>query len=247
VIVNEEAVVPETTNGQTIEGKILIVEESVLLCEMLRGLLVAAGYEVETIHEAQEAIDNITSLKPDLIFINTQIPKVDAIMAAKVMRAMLSDAALQIIFLVKQSELIDFQDMFDEGIDDYILLPFGHDELVARVKRKFAIRSGLRKEKDQVRLDTMSQVMITIAHHINNAITSLSARAHITNKNNPEDVQVLVDLTRKQTKKIGGVVESLVEMARNRDLNSTQYIEGGSQMFDIARRLEDKIGEPVKP
>jgi len=245
--VSEKEVEPVEMSKPVVEGKVLVVEESVLLCEMMRGLLVAAGYDVDAVHDAQEAIDNIATLKPDLIFVDTRIPKVDAIMAAKVMRAMLSDAALQIIFLVRQSDLLDFRDLFDEGIDDYVLMPFGHDELVARVKRKFEIRSGLRKEKNQVRLDTMSQVMITIAHHINNAITSLGARAHITKKDDPEDVQVLVDLTRKQTKRIAGVVDSLVEMARNRELDSTQYIEGGSQMFDIARRLEDKIGEPVKP
>ncbi len=229
------------------EGKILIIEETKLLREMLRGLLEAAGYETVTLDDAQVAIDTVAEIKPDLIFINTRIPKVDGIMAAKVMRTILADAALQIIFIVRQSDLIDFRGLFDEGVDDYFLLPFNHEELVARVKRKFAIRNGLQKEKDQVRLDTMSQLMITIAHHINNAITSLAARAHITDKNNPDDVQVLVELTQKQTKKIGGVVESLVEMARNRDLESTQYIDGGSKMFDIAKRLEDKIGEPIKP
>lgn len=229
----------EKSLGQ--DGKILIVEESNLLSQMLSGLLGAAGYEVVTLDDAEEAIAKVAEIKPDLIFINTRIPKVDGIMAAKVMRTMLSDAALQIIFIVRQIDLIDFRDMFEEGIDDYITLPFNHDELVARVRRKFDIRNGLEKEKDQVRLDTMSQLMITVAHHINNAITSLSARAHITDKNNPEDVQVLVELTRKQTNRIKNVVESLVEMARNHEVDSTQYIEGGSQMFDIARRLEDKV------
>lgn len=224
------------------KGRILIVEEDILLREMLAGLFRAAEYDVTALADAQDAIDQVSTVRPGLIFINANPARVDGMMAAKVMRTILDDATLQIVFLVRPSDLLDVKDMFDGDGDDFITLPFKHEELVGKVRRKFALRNAHAKETDQVRVDTMSQLMVTVAHHINNALASIIARAHITPTDNPEDVELLLELIQKQSRRIQHVVESLIEMARSEELITTDYTRtGGQQMFDIAKRLQDKM------
>ena len=59
--------------------KILIVEDEKVLCDTYRQILELKNYEVETSYNGEEALAILDNLKPDLILLDINMPKVDGI------------------------------------------------------------------------------------------------------------------------------------------------------------------------
>lgn len=223
------------------EGKILVVDHSAVVREMLKGLLSASGFEITLASDGEQAIELAPKVNPDLILMDVDMPKVDGFMAAKVIRTLLSDPLVPIIFLTDKGETIDKQFAFGVGGDDYVVKPFDYGEFLARVKHWIYSRHKSREVQSRVRVETLSQLMITLAHYINNSLASMIVRAQITSPDNPEEVQDFLELFHRQSSRIHTVVETLEELANSQEIDTTEYLSEGEKMFDIGSRLREKI------
>jgi DNA-binding response OmpR family regulator len=72
--------------------------------------------------------------KPDLVITDVTMPKMNGFELTKQLRSSLETAVIPIIMLTarhdKESELKGI----DSGADDYMIKPFDHDKLLARLK-----------------------------------------------------------------------------------------------------------------
>ncbi len=120
-------------------NKILVVDDDLNICELLKLYLENDGYIVYTANDGQEAVDVFQSKSPDLVLLDIMLPKMDG---WQVCRAIRKDSSAPIIMLTAKGETFDKVLGLELGADDYVVKPFDAKEVMARVK------AVLRRTKD---------------------------------------------------------------------------------------------------
>lgn len=220
------------------QGKILVVDDSSFIRQMLSDLLQLEGFEVRTAFNAARAVAEAKLFLPDLVLMELSLPEMDGIKAAEWMKSTIPTHPHQVIFISSRSNPLLKESSFAAGVDDFIEKPFDNQELVARVKRRLANRDETKEAEDKARSEVLSQVMITFAHHINNALASMQMRASVTNSEDKEQVDKFFEVFDRQTEKIASVVKSLQEMAKKRKVDLQSYDKYGSQMIKLDENAE---------
>jgi len=110
---------------------ILIVDDEVEIRRALQRNLVAHGFEVSVVGSGEEALDEITLHRPDLILLDLGLPGMSGLEVCKRVRAL---SNLPIIVLSAKDAERDKVLALDLGADDYVSKPFGIDEVLARVR-----------------------------------------------------------------------------------------------------------------
>ncbi|AKG20570.1 response regulator [Calothrix sp. 336/3] len=111
--------------------KILVVEDDIQLLEILRTILLAKNYAVETATDGESARDLIATYDYDLILLDVVIPKLDGIHLCQFIR----DRGLEvpILLLTGKDGSHDKAVGLNAGADDYVVKPFDEEELIARI------------------------------------------------------------------------------------------------------------------
>ena len=114
---------------------ILIIEDSIIQAEMLRRLLVGAGYEVLTASSGREAIETIRCRRPDLVLLDLMLPDIDGFGVCEILRRTANTATIPIVILSAWSTTDSRHVGLELGALDYVTKPFSPKDLVFRVSR----------------------------------------------------------------------------------------------------------------
>ena len=118
--------------------RVLFIEDSPTLAQLLEISLVQAGYEVVRASSGEEGLELARAQPPDLLLCDVMLPGIDGFEVVRVLRRELTTANMSIIMLTAMANVMEG---LDAGADDYVLKPYDHRELLARV------RSVLRRAK----------------------------------------------------------------------------------------------------
>ncbi len=110
---------------------VLIVDDEEPLAELVRGYLVAEGWQVEIVGDGLMAIDAAREDRPDVVVLDVMLPGVDGF---EVLRRIRAFSDVYVIMLTARTEEIDRVVGLTVGADDYLTKPFSPRELVARIK-----------------------------------------------------------------------------------------------------------------
>jgi two-component system KDP operon response regulator KdpE len=117
---------------------ILIVDDSPQIRRALRAILVPQGYTIVDAKKGEEALELIRRERFALILLDVNLPGMSGIETCKEIRRA-TDVPVMML-TVRDTEHDKIQ-AFDAGADDYIVKPFGAEELGARVRATMR-RSG---------------------------------------------------------------------------------------------------------
>src|SRR5688572_17238154 len=118
---------------------ILLIEDQVELCQILKDTLSLYGFDVEYAHNGEDGYSKFTSLDPKIVIIDIMMPGSDGYTAVKRIRAVNKD--VPVIMLTAKPLTEDLVKAYDLGCNDFVRKPFVMEELVARIK-SFAKISG---------------------------------------------------------------------------------------------------------
>ena len=118
---------------------ILLIEDQVELCKILKDTLSLYGFDVTYAHNGEDGYNTFTSLDPKIVIIDIMMPGSDGFSAVKQIRTI--NKAVPIIMLTAKPLTEDLVKAFDLGCNDFIRKPFVMEELIARIK-SFAKVSG---------------------------------------------------------------------------------------------------------
>jgi DNA-binding response OmpR family regulator len=118
---------------------ILLIEDQVELCEILKDTLSLHGFDVTYALNGDDGYRVFTSLDPKIVIIDIMMPGSDGFSAVKQIRTVNKD--VPIIMLTAKPLTEDLVKAFDLGCNDFIRKPFVMEELIARI-RSFARVSG---------------------------------------------------------------------------------------------------------
>lgn len=111
-------------------GKILIVDDDVNICELLRLYIERDDYSVVIANDGEQALEIFNQEQPDLVLLDIMLPKMDGWQVCKEIR---KNSNRPIIMLTAKGELFDKVLGFELGADDYIIKPFEAKEVIARI------------------------------------------------------------------------------------------------------------------
>ena len=112
-------------------NKILVVDDDLNICELLKLYLENDGYVVYTANDGKQAVDMFKNKTPDLILLDIMLPKMDG---WQVCREIRKTSGVPIIMLTAKGETFDKVLGLELGADDYVVKPFDTKEVMARVK-----------------------------------------------------------------------------------------------------------------
>ncbi|HTU34545.1 MAG TPA: response regulator transcription factor [Candidatus Acidoferrum sp.] len=110
---------------------VLVVDNEAQIRRVLRTILSSHGYSVLEASGGEESIEKLREEKVDLILLDVNMPGMSGMEACAEIRRS-CDAPI-IMLTVRNSERDKVQAL-DAGADDYVVKPFGADELMARVR-----------------------------------------------------------------------------------------------------------------
>ncbi|MDD2702572.1 MAG: response regulator transcription factor [Candidatus Omnitrophica bacterium] len=112
--------------------KILVVEDELPILIGLVDLLSGEGFEVSSARDGAEALCKYASENPDLILLDVMMPEKSGYDVCREIRR--KDDITPILMLTSKGQEVDKVAALTLGADDYIVKPFGINELLARVR-----------------------------------------------------------------------------------------------------------------
>ena len=89
---------------ETMANKILVVDDDLNICELLKLYLENEGYTVFTANDGQEAVNTFQAKSPDLVLLDIMLPKMDG---WQVCREIRKTSSAPIIMLTAKGETFD--------------------------------------------------------------------------------------------------------------------------------------------
>ncbi|MBQ2934358.1 MAG: response regulator transcription factor [Clostridia bacterium] len=111
--------------------KILIVDDDINICELLRLYLEKDGFATIVANDGEQALHLAQVNNPDLILLDIMMPVLDG---WQVCREIRKNSNVPIIMLTAKGETFDKVLGLELGADDYVTKPFDSKEVVARIK-----------------------------------------------------------------------------------------------------------------
>ncbi|MFM8597689.1 MAG: response regulator transcription factor [Mycobacterium sp.] len=112
--------------------RILVVDDDRAVRESLRRSLSFNGYTVDLAEDGVEALDAITSERPDALVLDVMMPRLDGLEVCRQLRSTGDD--MPILVLTARDSVSERVAGLDAGADDYLPKPFALEELLARLR-----------------------------------------------------------------------------------------------------------------
>ncbi len=128
--------------GSHIERRILIVDDSEMNLEVLEHLL-CADYALETAASGEECLEKLLVFCPDLVLLDIMMPGLNGYETCRRIKSSPVGNFTQVILISGKASPAERLEGYEAGGDDFVVKPFAHDELLAKVRIHFKLRDSL--------------------------------------------------------------------------------------------------------
>jgi len=138
---------------------IVAADDDPQLLRLMTRNLEFEGYEVISVSDGQQALEQIEAQVPDLVLLDVMMPKMDGFSVCYRVREF---SSVPIILVTARGQDQDKVRGLDLGADDYLTKPFSVDELLARVRAVLRRAHFTATEQAQTLRTTISIGELTI-------------------------------------------------------------------------------------
>ncbi|EMA8958040.1 response regulator [Vibrio fluvialis] len=115
--------------------KILAVDDSISIRQMVSHTLMDAGYEVETANDGREALTKAQSTKFDVVISDVNMPNMGGFELVKAIRGNPQYKFIPILMLTTETNMEKKQEGKLAGATGWLVKPFNPDTLLKTLKR----------------------------------------------------------------------------------------------------------------
>jgi DNA-binding response OmpR family regulator len=113
------------------EPRVLLVDDDRELCQMLSEYLHAEHFDVKSVHDGGDALQELNSNDFEIVILDVMLPSVGGL---DVLRKLGASYPTPILMLTARGDDVDRIVGLELGADDYLSKPFNPRELVARIR-----------------------------------------------------------------------------------------------------------------
>ena len=129
---------------------VLVVDDEIEVRSMLRRVLLAEQYDVDTATNAEDGVKLARERRPDVIIMDIGLPGIDGIDAVELLRD--EGRWIPVLMLTAHGDLEQRVGSFRAGADDFLAKPFHVEELLARLEALLRRARGVRDDDADTRL-----------------------------------------------------------------------------------------------
>lgn len=104
-----------------LKKKILLVEDDAALAAVYRARLELEGFDIEEVHNGEDALSAAVSYRPDLILLDAMMPKISGFDVLDILRNTPDTTNMRVIMLTALSQSKDKERAEQLGVDDYLV------------------------------------------------------------------------------------------------------------------------------
>jgi CheY-like chemotaxis protein len=123
-------------------ARILAVDDSPTVLEMITQILESGGYSVLTAVDGAEALDTARAERPDLILLDVMLPKLDGYRVCRLLKFDQNYRDIPIIMLTAKAEDQAMATGIRTGADQYLTKPVDPDTLLSAIAAELAEASA---------------------------------------------------------------------------------------------------------
>lgn len=140
---------------------ILLIDDEKQILRALKTILVANHFRIASATNGEQGIALAVAQPPDVIILDLSLPDMDGIQVCEQIREW---SRVPIIVLSVRDDEKDKVAALDKGADDYLIKPFGIEELLARIR--VALRHSEQSIGNKESIIKAGQVTIDLARHV---------------------------------------------------------------------------------
>src|SRR5690348_17361676 len=127
-------------------SRVLVIDDDEDIRNLVKTLLERGGSTVQLAADGREGLREFHSFRPDLVVLDVSMPELDGWNVLERIRDM-SD--VPVLMLTARGDELERVRGLQAGADDYVVKPFGKQELAARVSAllRRATRAGPREQE----------------------------------------------------------------------------------------------------
>jgi two-component system KDP operon response regulator KdpE len=126
-----------------VSGRVLVVDDEVEIRRALKTGLTDHGFDVEAAADGEDALAAAALHRPDIVLLDLGLPGIDGFAVLSRLREQSRAAVIVLSVMADERDKVRALDL---GADDYLVKPFGLEELLARiravVRRQAAVATG---------------------------------------------------------------------------------------------------------
>lgn len=120
------------TNNEISFKKVLVAEDSSIIQNLLKKILLFENCEIKSAKNGQIVLDLFEEDTYDLVIMDINLPKIDGIEATKKIR---SKSSIPIIGISGNAKNLSETVFFEAGMNEYMQKPLDYDKLIDWVKK----------------------------------------------------------------------------------------------------------------
>jgi two-component system, OmpR family, response regulator CpxR len=160
--------------------KVLVIDDDVELCGLLREFLQREGFQVDVAHDGKVGLEKVSKDAPDLIVLDVMLPGMDGF---EILRRLRQQGRIPVLMLTARGEDVDRIVGLELGADDYLAKPFNPRDLAARIRailrRMEPHAADSRVEVNGVTLDPGSREVVQDGRHIDLTTVEFDILEHL--------------------------------------------------------------------
>ncbi|MFZ5917876.1 MAG: response regulator [Chloroflexota bacterium] len=217
--------------------RILIVEDDPELAAAEQNILQDEGYEVLHALDGVLALEVLSHEAVDLVLLDVNMPRMNGHELCRRLRQNPDTAHLNILMVTALGSIEETIAGLEAGADDYLPKPFEVPELLARVRAQLRLRALQERLVGMEKRATITQMIITLSHEINNPLTSILWHAQLAQEKvsqssaSVESCRRALDVILNEARRIERVIGQLQDLQQP---VVTEYLPG-IQMIDLRR------------
>ena len=114
--------------------KVLIVDDSGTIRKTAEAIITKEGYTVATAEDGFSALSKVMSFKPDLIFLDIMMPRLDGYQVCSVIKSNAAFAKTPVLMLSSKDSIFDKARGRIAGSEYFMTKPFSRDELLNAIR-----------------------------------------------------------------------------------------------------------------
>ncbi len=111
--------------------RVLVVDDDVELCDLVKEFLQPEGLQVEAVHNGNRGLERALSGEHALVVLDVMLPGMNGL---DVLRKLRATSSVPVLLLTARGQDVDRIVGLELGADDYLPKPFNPRELVARIR-----------------------------------------------------------------------------------------------------------------
>lgn len=127
------------------QGTILVADDEPANLDVLLKCLNVGNYRVLVAEDGEDAVERARRALPDVILMDVLMPRMDGFEACRELKSDDSTRHIPVIFMTSVDDLPSKIRAFEIGAADYVIKPFRHKEVLARVATQLSLTRMSRK------------------------------------------------------------------------------------------------------